>query len=231
MSGLTKRQKTFDEKIDRNRHYVADDALELVKSCATAKFPESVDVAICLGLDTRKSDQMIRGALQLPNGTGKSVRVAVFAQGDKAAEAKTAGADVIGFDDLAQEIKKGNFDFDVLIATPDAMPQVGKLGPILGPRGLMPNPKVGTVTADIATAVKNVKSGQVQYRTDKAGVVHCPIGKAEFTVEQLKKNLEAVISEVKRVKPTGARGTYITKITVSSTMGPGLLIENASVGA
>jgi large subunit ribosomal protein L1 len=227
----SKRKKAARDKIDAEKAYLIDDALGLVKELATAKFPESIDVAVNLGVDPRKSDQVVRGSTVLPNGTGKTVRVAVFAQGENADKATAAGADIVGFDDLAETIKGGQLDFDVVIATPDAMRVVGQLGQILGPRGLMPNPKVGTVTADVETAVKNAKSGQVRYRTDKAGIIHCPIGRADFEVPELKENLEALLADLKKAKPASAKGSYVTKLTVSSTMGPGVAVDRASLGA
>jgi len=227
----SKRKKTAREKIDAEKAYVIDDALGLVIEFATAKFPESVDVSVNLGVDPRKSDQVVRGSTVLPNGTGKTVRVAVFAQGENADKATAAGADIVGFDDLAESIKGGQLDFDVVIATPDAMRVVGQLGQILGPRGLMPNPKVGTVTADVETAVKNAKAGQVRYRTDKAGIIHCPIGRADFDVPALKENLEALLADLRKSKPASAKGSYVKKLTISSTMGPGVAVDRASIGA
>ena len=226
----SKRMTTLLKQVDSNCGYSLDDGLALVKKTATAKFDESIDVAVNLGIDARKSDQLVRGSLVLPNGTGKSVRVAVFAQGNQATVATEAGAETVGFDDLAERIKAGMMDFDVVIATPDAMRVVGTLGQILGPRGLMPNPKVGTVTTDVATAIKNAKSGQVQYRTDKGGVVHCTIGRASFTLDQLKGNLVALMDTLNRSKPTTAKGTYVKKLTVSSTMGVGVRIDHISLG-
>ncbi|MCC6207397.1 MAG: 50S ribosomal protein L1 [Gammaproteobacteria bacterium] len=226
---LSKRNKLIREKTVPGKLYQVDEALALLKVLATAKFDESVDVAVNLGVDTRKSDQMVRGSTVLPNGTGKTMRVAVFAQGEKAEAAKAAGADIVGFDDLAASIKAGNLDFDVAIATPDAMRVVGQLGQILGPRGLMPNPKVGTVTPDVVTAVKNAKSGQVQYRTDKAGIVHSVIGKASFTVPALRENLSALLGALNKAKPGTAKGIYMKKISVSTTMGPGLLIDQSTL--
>jgi len=231
MAAMSKRKKAAREKIDSEKAYVIDDALGLVKELATAKFPESIDVSVNLGVDPRKSDQVVRGSTVLPNGTGKSVRVAVFAQGENADKAKSAGADIVGFDDLAEDIKGGNLNFDVVIATPDAMRVVGQLGQVLGPRGLMPNPKVGTVTADVETAVTNAKAGQVRYRTDKAGIIHCPIGRADFEVPALKENLEALLADLKKAKPASAKGAYVKKLTVSSTMGPGVSVDRASVDA
>jgi large subunit ribosomal protein L1 len=206
-----------------------DEALALVKELATAKFVETVDVAVNLGVDPKKSDQAVRGSTVLPNGTGQTVRVAVFAQGENAEKAKAAGADIIGFEDLAETIKGGTIDFDTLIATPDAMRLVGQLGKVLGPRGLMPNPKVGTVTPDVETAVTNAKSGQVKYRTDKAGTIHCPIGKADFEVNALKENLSALLADLNKAKPSSAKGVYMKKISVSSTMGPGVLVDQATI--
>lgn len=231
MGALSKRKKDAREKIDSNTFYAIDDALGLVKELATAKFPESVDVAVNLGVDPRKSDQVVRGSTVLPNGTGKSVRVAVFAQGENADKAKAAGADIVGFEDLAETIKGGEMNFEVVIATPDAMRVVGSLGQILGPRGLMPNPKVGTVTADVETAVKNAKAGQVRYRTDKAGIIHCAIGRADFDVPALKENLEALLVDLKKAKPAASKGAFIKKMTVSSTMGPGVTVDRTSVDA
>jgi len=207
------------------------DALSLVKEAATAKFDESIDIAVNLGVDARKSDQMVRGAVVLPKGIGKTVRVAVFAQGDNVQKAKDAGADIVGFDDLAAEIKAGKMDFDVVIATPDAMRVVGQLGQILGPRGLMPNPKVGTVSPDVAGAVKNAKAGQVQYRTDKGGIVHCTIGRASFAVDDLKENLAALLDALQRAKPASSKGIYFKRLSVSSTMGVGVRVDQASVNA
>jgi len=217
-------------KVDHNKAYPVDDALKLVKETAVAKFDESVDVAINLGIDPKKSDQTVRGSVVLPSGTGKKVRVAVFTQGDKAKLATDAGADIVGFDDLAAKIKEGFMDFDVVIATPDAMKVVGQLGQILGPRGLMPNPKVGTVSADVATAVKNAKAGQVQYRTDKAGIVQCTIGRASFTPDQLKTNFTALIEALNKARPQGLKGVYLKKISVSSTMGAGVRIDTTGLG-
>lgn len=228
----SKRQKLIKEKVTPGKIYTVDEAFELLQSCPGAKFKktkERVDVAINLGVDPRKSDQVVRGASVLPNGTGREVRVAVFAQGDNVQLAKDAGADKVGFEDLAEAIKGGEMDFDVLIATPDAMRLVGQLGQILGPRGLMPNPKVGTVTTDVAGAVKNAKGGQVRYRTDKAGIIHCSIGTVDFAANALKENLEALIVDLKRAKPTTSKGSYLKKVTVSTTMGPGLMIDIASL--
>jgi large subunit ribosomal protein L1 len=227
----SKRRKAAREKIDSAKAYLIEDALSLVKELATAKFPESVDVAVNLGVDPRKSDQVVRGSTVLPNGTGKTIRVAVFAQGENADKATAAGADVVGFEDLAESIKGGEMNFDVVIATPDAMRVVGQLGQILGPRGLMPNPKVGTVTADVETAVKNAKAGQVRYRTDKSGIIHCPIGRADFEVPALRENLQALLADLRKAKPSSAKGVYFRKLTVSSTMGPGVSVDSGSVDA
>ena len=226
---LSKRMKTVRGKVDRVKSYPVDEALKLVKDTATAKFDESVDVAVNLGVDAKKSDQTVRGSVVLPAGTGKKVRVAVFAQGEKAKLATEAGADIVGFDDLAAKVKEGFMDFDVVIATPDAMKVVGQLGQILGPRGLMPNPKVGTVSADVSTAVKNAKAGQVQYRTDKAGIIQCTIGRAPLTPEQLKTNLVALIEALNKSRPAGTKGIYVKKISVSSTMGAGVRIDSATL--
>jgi len=231
MARLTKRRKLAREKIESTKLYEIDEALTLVKDLATAKFPESIDVSVNLGVDPRKSDQVVRGSTVLPNGTGKSVRVAVFAQGENADKAKSAGADIVGFEDLAEQVKAGELNFEVVIATPDAMRVVGTLGQILGPRGLMPNPKVGTVTADVETAVKNAKAGQVRYRTDKAGIIHCPIGRADFEVPALKENLVALLADLKKAKPAQSKGAYLKKLTVSSSMGLGVSVDRASVDA
>jgi len=228
MAKLSKKAKIIAEKISADAQSI-EDALSLVKELATAKFKESVDVAVNLGVDPKKSDQNVRGSTVLPNGTGKTVRVAVFAQGDNAEKAKAAGADIVGFEDLAETIKGGVMDFDVVIATPDAMRVVGTLGKVLGPRGLMPNPKVGTVTPDVEGAVKNAKSGQVSYRTDKAGIIHCSIGQADFEVNALKENLDALLADLNKAKPASAKGVYLKKVTVSSTMGPSVLIDQASI--
>ncbi len=225
---LTKRMKTVRGKVDRNKFYAVDEALQLVRANAVAKFDESVDVAVNLGVDAKKSDQTVRGSVVLPSGTGKKVRVAVFAQGEKAKDAQEAGADIVGFEDLAARIKEGFMEFDVVIASPDAMRVVGQLGQILGPRGLMPNPKVGTVSADVVQAVKNAKAGQVQYRTDKGGIVQCTIGRASFTPEQLKANLVALIAALNKAKPQGAKGVYLKKISLSSTMGAGVRVDQTS---
>lgn len=231
MANGSKRMRAIKEKIDPSRNYPVADALQLVKETATAKFDESIDIAVNLGVDARKSDQMVRGAVVLPKGIGKTVRVAVFAQGDNVQKAKDAGADIVGFDDLAADIKAGKMDFDVVIATPDAMRVVGQLGQILGPRGLMPNPKVGTVSADVTTAVKNAKAGQVQYRTDKGGIVHCTIGRASFAVDDLKENLVALLDALQRAKPASSKGVYFKRLSVSSTMGAGVRVDQASVNA
>lgn len=231
MAKLSKRVRAIRANVNRDRVYPLLDALTLVKSCANAKFDESVDIAINLGVDAKKSDQVVRGSVVLPAGTGKTVRVAVFAQGDKAEVARAAGADVVGFEDLAADVKAGNMNFDIVIATPDAMRIVGALGQILGPRGLMPNPKVGTVTMDVATAVKNAKAGQVQYRTDKAGIIHCTIGRASFSVESLQQNTAALIDALQKAKPASSKGQYLRKISLSSTMGIGLRIDQASLSA
>jgi large subunit ribosomal protein L1 len=228
MANVSKRYKAVRSKVNRDKLYALKDALQLVKESATAKFNEAVDVAINLGIDAKKSDQNVRGSVVLPQGTGKTVRVAVFAQGEKAQQAKDAGADLVGFDDLAAEIKGGKMDFDVVIATPDAMRVVGQLGQILGPRGLMPNPKVGTVTQDVTLAVKNAKAGQVQYRADKAGIVQCTIGRASFTVDALEENIRALVEAVNKSRPTGTKGIYLRKVAVSSTMGPGVRVDQSS---
>jgi len=229
MAKLSKRAKVIKEAIDPAKFYAVDDALGLLKSLPGAKFIESVDVAVNLGVDPRKSDQVVRSSTVLPNGTGKTVRVAVFAQGANADIAKEAGADIVGFEDLAEDIKKGNMDFDVVIATPDAMRVVGQLGQILGPRGLMPNPKVGTVTPDVAGAVKNAKAGQVRYRTDKNGIIHCTIGKVSFEVASLRENLLALLADLQKMKPSSAKGVYLKKISLSTTMGAGITLEKASL--
>ena len=229
MAFQSKRKKLAREKVDAATFYQVDEALTLVKELATSRFPESIDVSVNLGVDPKKSDQVVRGSTVLPNGTGKTVRVAVFAQGDNADKAKSAGADIVGFEDLAETIKGGEMNFDVVIATPDAMRVVGTLGQILGPRGLMPNPKVGTVTADVETAVKNAKAGQVRYRTDKAGIIHCSIGRVDFEVPALKENLAALLADLQKAKPAASKGAYVMRLTVSSTMGPGISIDQASV--
>lgn len=229
MTKPSKRRKTIEEKVERGKVYSIGEAIALLKECATAKFKECVDVVIRLGVDARKSDQAVRGATILPHGTGKKVRVAVFAEGDNAAKATAAGADIVGLEDLAEKVKKGELDFDVVIATPNSMRVVGQLGQILGPRGLMPNPKVGTVSADVATAVKNAKGGQVRYRTDKGGLIHCTIGRADFDDNAIKENLEVLLVDLKKVKPATAKGTYLKKLVISSTMGPGLLVDLSSL--
>ncbi len=230
MARRSKRIRALREQVDRESAMPVDDALTKVKQMASAKFDESVDVAVNLGVDPRKSDQVVRGSTVLPYGTGKTVRVAVFAQGAAADAAKEAGADIVGMEDLAEQVKEGNLNFDVVVASPDAMRVVGQLGKILGPRGLMPNPKVGTVTPDVGTAVHNAKSGQVQFRTDRAGIVHCTIGKASFEVGALRGNLEALIVNLNKAKPSASKGIYLNKISVSSTMGPGVLLDKASFG-
>jgi large subunit ribosomal protein L1 len=229
MAKLSKKAKLIRSKIDASKQYAVADAVALLKELATAKFVESIDVSVKLGVDPRKSDQNVRGATVLPNGTGKTVRVAVFAQGANAEAAKAAGADIVGMDDLADQVKKGEMNFDVVIASPDAMRVVGQLGQILGPRGLMPNPKVGTVTPDVATAVKNAKSGQVRYRTDKGGIIHCTVGKVSFDAVAIQQNLEALLADLRKAKPTAAKGVYMRKITLSTTMGPGLAIDHNSL--
>jgi large subunit ribosomal protein L1 len=229
MAKLTKRTKAFLDKVDSTKLYSIDEALELLKSMPATKFDQSVDVSVNLGVDPRKSDQVVRGSTVLPNGTGKSVRVAVFAQGPNADAAKEAGADIVGFEDLADDIKKGNMNFDVVIASPDAMRVVGQLGQILGPRGLMPNPKVGTVTPDVAGAVKNAKAGQVRYRTDKAGIIHCAVGKVSFDVTSLKTNIDALLADLNKAKPSSAKGVYFKKVSLSSTMGPGITVDKATL--
>jgi large subunit ribosomal protein L1 len=229
MARFSKRKKAAREKVDAATAYEVDEALNLVKEFASSKFHESVDVSLNLGVDPRKSDQVVRGSTVLPNGTGKTVRVAVFAQGENADKAKAAGADIVGLEDLAETVKGGEMNFDVVIATPDAMRVVGQLGQILGPRGLMPNPKVGTVTADVELAVNNAKAGQVRYRTDKAGIIHCPIGRADFDVSALKENLIALLVDLKKAKPASAKGSYFKKLTVSSTMGPGVTVDRQTV--
>ena len=231
MPRLSKRTKAIRAKVELNKSYPIDAALSLIKQTATAKFDESVDVAVVLGVDAKKSDQAVRGSVVLPEGTGRAVRVAVFTQGAKADEALAAGADVVGFEDLAAKVKDGFMDFDVVIASPDAMRVVGQLGQILGPRGLMPNPKVGTVTADVAGAVKNAKAGQVQFRTDKGGIVHCTIGRASFDAERLRANLLALIEALNKAKPTTSKGVFVRKVSLSSTMGIGVRIDQASLNA
>ena len=231
MAKLTKKRKLIDQKIDSTRSYSIEHAVALLTELSSAKFKESIDVAINLGVDPRKSDQVVRGSTLLPYGTGTTVRVAVFAQGENANKARDAGADIVGFEDLADSITAGNMDFDVVIATPDAMRVVGKLGQVLGPRGLMPNPKVGTVTADVATAVRNAKAGQVRYRTDKKGIIHGGIGKIGFDAASIQGNLEALLSDLKRAKPASSKGIYVQKVVLSSTMGPGVLIDQSSLKA
>lgn len=225
MAKLTKRQQLIKDRVDSNKLYTIEEAVAILNDLPAVKFKESIDIAINLGVDPRKSDQVVRGATNLPAGTGKTKRVAVFAQGAVADAAKEAGADIVGFEDLAESIKAGNMDFDVVIASPDAMRVVGQLGTILGPRGLMPNPKVGTVTADVATAVKNTKAGQAQYRVDKAGIIHASIGQVGFTADQIEQNATALLNDLKRAKPATSKGIYIKKITLSSTMGPGITID------
>lgn len=229
MAKVSKRRKLINAKLDSAKQYSVDEAVALLTEFASSKFKESIDVAVNLGVDPRKSDQVVRGSTLLPHGTGKTVRVAVFAQGENANKAREAGADIVGFDDLAESITAGNMDFDVVIATPDAMRVVGKLGQVLGPRGLMPNPKVGTVTADVATAVRNAKAGQVRYRTDKKGIIHGGIGKIGFDANAVRGNLEALLSDLKRAKPASSKGIYIQKVVLSSTMGPGVLIDHSSL--
>ncbi len=231
MGARSKRVRALREKVSRHTEHEVDAALALVKELASARFGEAVDVAVNLGVDPRKSDQVVRGSTVLPNGTGKTTRVAVFAQAAAADAAREAGADVVGMDDLAEQVKGGNLDFDVVVAAPDAMRVVGQLGKILGPRGLMPNPKVGTVTPDVADAVRKAKAGQVQYRTDRAGIIHCTLGKVDFDVPALRQNLEALIADLNKAKPSAAKGVYLKKVTVSSTMGPGVQIDKASLTA
>lgn len=226
---MTKREKIIRSKITPGKILAADDGFNLLKDMPKAKFNESVDVAVNLGIDAKKSDQVVRGSTVLPHGTGKTVRIAVFAQGANAEKARAAGADKVGFDDLAAEIKGGTIDFDLVIATPDAMRVVGQLGQILGPRGLMPNPKVGTVTADVETAIRNAKAGQVQFRTDKAGIVHCTIGKLSFEQKQLKENLEALLADLRKAKPASSKGQFLKKITISTTMGPGIVLDQSTL--
>ena len=229
MAFISKRYQEIKKKSDRNKTYLLADALDTIKETATAKFDESIDVAVNLGIDAKKSDQAVRGSVVLPAGTGKTVRVAVFAQGDKAKEPLEAGADIVGFEDLAAQIKGGNINFDTVIASPDAMRIVGQLGQILGPRSLMPNPKVGTVTPDVANAVKNAKAGQIQFRADKAGIVHCTIGRASFSVESLKQNLLALLEALNKSKPAASKGVYLRRISVSSTMGIGVRVDQANI--
>ena len=229
MAHVSKRRKAFEGRVDRAKFYPAIDAMKLVKETSTAKFDEAVDVAVNLGIDAKKSDQVVRGSVVLPRGTGKTVRVEVFAQGANADKAKAAGADIVGFDDLAEKVKGGFMDFDVVIATPDAMKVVGPLGQVLGPRGLMPNPKVGTVTPNVEEAVRNAKGGQVQYRADKAGIVQCTIGRASFPVDALAENLEALIGAINKAKPASSKGVYLKKVSVSSTMGVGVRVDQGTV--
>ena len=229
MAKLSKRMKVIAERVDADKSYDIDEAVALLNDLSKAKFKESFDVSINLGVDPRKSDQVVRGATTLPHGTGKTVRVAVFAQGDNADKATAAGPDIVGFDDLAHKVKAGEMDFDVVIATPDAMRVVGQLGKVLGPRGLMPNPKTGTVTPDVETAVKNAKAGQVQFRTDKAGIIHGSVGQVGFAVEQIRENIEALMTDLKKAKPASAKGIYLKKVTLSTTMGPGVAIDQASL--
>ncbi len=229
MAKLSKRMKMIEEKVDKTRQYAIDEALELLKELAAAKFDESVDVAVNLGVDPRKSDQNVRGSSVLPHGTGKDVRVAVFTQGENADKAKEAGADAVGMQDLADAMKAGDLNYDVVIASPDAMGVVGQLGQLLGPRGLMPNPKVGTVSPDVATAVKNAKAGQVRYRTDKGGIIHCSIGKSSFDVKALRENLEHLLQDLKKAKPSTAKGQYLKKVSVSTTMGAGVAVDQSSL--
>mgnify|MGYP003411283004 CR=1 FL=1 len=231
MAKLSKRIKALKAKVDRTKVYAFDNAVALIKECATAKFNESIDVSVQLGVDPKKSDQVVRGSVVLPAGTGKTVRVAVFASGEKAEAAKAAGADIVGMEDLAEQIKAGDMPFDIVIASPDTMRIVGTLGQILGPRGLMPNPKVGTVTPDVATAVKNAKAGQVRYRTDKNGIIHTSVGKVGFDAVKLKENVEALIADLKRIKPASSKGIYVKRVTLSTTMGPGLVIDQGSLDA
>jgi large subunit ribosomal protein L1 len=230
MAAVVKRQRAWKEKLQPGRQYPIDEALGLVKELATAKFEEAVDVAVNLGVDASKSDQQVRGSTIMPNGIGKKVRVAVFTQGKNADAAREAGADIVGLEDLAEKVKQGQIDFDVVVASPDAMRVVGQLGQILGPRGLMPNPKVGTVTPDVAGAVKNAKAGQVRYRCDKAGIVHCTIGKAAFAPTALKENLLALLADLQKAKPSTSKGVYVQRVTLSSTMGPGVTVDRASLG-
>ena len=229
MAKLTKRQKAIREKVEAGKLYAIDEAVSLLKEVSAVKFPETIDVAINLGVDARKSDQMVRGATTLPHGTGKTVRVAVFTQGDNAEKAKAAGADIVGMEDLAEQIKGGMMDFDVVVASPDAMRVVGQLGQVLGPRGLMPNPKTGTVTPDVETAVKNAKAGQVRFRTDKNGIIHGAVGSISFEPTAIKENIEALLADLKKAKPASSKGVYLQKITLSSTMGPGLSIDQGSL--
>lgn len=231
MAKLSKRVKAFKEKVDRTKAYPFDNAVALIKECASAKFDESIDISVQLGVDAKKSDQVVRGSVVLPAGTGKTVRVAVFASGEKAEQAKAAGADIVGMEDLAEQVKAGNMPFDIVIASPDTMRIVGTLGQILGPRGMMPNPKVGTVTPDVATAVKNAKAGQVQYRTDKAGIIHTTIGRKSFSDEALKTNLLALIDALNKAKPATSKGIYLRKVSLSSTMGAGVRVDQSTLAA
>ncbi|MGB7756331.1 MAG: 50S ribosomal protein L1 [Salinisphaera sp.] len=231
MAKISKRKAAIRDQIDPVKVYAVDEALDLLKKLASAKFSETVEVSVNLGVNARKSDQNVRGSTVMPNGTGKSVRVAVFTQGDNVDKAKAAGADLVGLNDLAEQVQNGEIDFDMVVATPDAMPVVGRLGQILGPKGLMPNPKTGTVTADVETAVKNAKAGQVQYRTDKAGIIHAPIGKVDFDNQALAENLAALIQDLKKAKPANAKGIYFKKVSLSTTMGPGLTVDHSSVAA
>jgi len=231
MAKLSKKARIIKAKVDKTKQYTVTEAVALLKELATTKFSEAIDVSVNMGVDPRKSDQNVRGATVLPNGTGKTVRVAVFTQGPNADAAREAGADIVGMDDLGELVKKGEMNFDVVIASPDAMRVVGQLGQIVGPRGLMPNPKVGTVTADVATAVRNAKSGQVRYRTDKSGIIHCTLGKVAFDADAIQGNLEALLADLRKLKPTAAKGVYIKKITLSSTMGPGLWLDQGSIAS
>jgi len=229
MAKLSKRQKLINEKVDSTKQYAVEEAVALLAELSTVKFNETVEIAVNLGIDPRKSDQVVRGSTVLPNGTGNDVRVAVFAQGENAEKAKEAGADVVGFEDLAEQIKGGDLNFGVVIATPDAMRVVGQLGQVLGPRGLMPNPKVGTVTPDVVTAVKNAKAGQVRFRADKNGIIHAGVGKADFAADAVKGNVEALLADLKKAKPASAKGVYVKKVTLSTTMGPGLTLDQSSL--
>jgi large subunit ribosomal protein L1 len=231
MAKISKRKAAIRDQVDPVKVYPVDEALDLLKKLSSAKFTESVEVAVNLGVNARKSDQNVRGSTVMPNGTGKSVRVAVFTQGENAEKAKSAGADIVGFNDLAEQVQAGEINFDMVVATPDAMPVVGRLGQILGPKGLMPNPKTGTVTTDVETAVKNAKAGQVQYRTDKAGIIHCAIGKVDFENTALKENLAALIADLRKAKPANAKGVYFKKVSLSTTMGPGLAVDATSSSA
>jgi large subunit ribosomal protein L1 len=231
MAKITKRRQAIEEKLSAGTSHPLEEALKVLKECATAKFDESIDVAINLGIDARKSDQNVRGATVMPRGTGKTVRIAVFADGDQAEAAKAAGADAVGMDDLAESMKKGDLNYDVVIAAPDAMRVVGALGPVLGPRGLMPNPKVGTVTADVAVAINNAKAGQVQFRNDKAGIIHCSVGKASFDTDALVENINSLMAALHKAKPSSAKGQYIKRIAISSTMGPGISVDRSTVEA